>query len=388
MKRTSLLIFMIALGLPVAVTAQECLPDQIIFSNQIQIDSFTANYPGCTQIMGDVLIKESENATITNLDGLAQLESIGGFLTIEDNSALVSLGGLNGLSSVGGINAFIDLTIDNNDALTDLNGLNNLSAIGGDLIVANNDSLTSLNGLDSLSYCWELAILNNNALMNLDGLGSLVSPRLHIEVRSNDALTSLKGLEKLTSIGGGLKVLFNDAMTSLSGVEGVLEIGITTGGNYGDLWIQGNENLTSLSGIENIDYTSINTLRINSSPNLSVCELENICNYLAVPPNTAIVSGNASGCNTRSEVLEACGTVSVRNFDTSKIKFYPNPTSGIINTTDILQGTVKVFDHHGRVATEKEINNSHIDISHLPSGVYLIQVQLKDQLILEKIIKQ
>ena len=42
------------------VFSQGCLPEGITFTSQEQIDNFQANYPGCTEILGDV---EIENDT-------------------------------------------------------------------------------------------------------------------------------------------------------------------------------------------------------------------------------------------------------------------------------------------------------------------------------------
>ena len=54
-----------------------CLPDGIILSIQEEIDDFTTNYPDCTEILGYVIV---HGATITNLNGLLGLQSIGSFL--------------------------------------------------------------------------------------------------------------------------------------------------------------------------------------------------------------------------------------------------------------------------------------------------------------------
>ena len=101
--------------------AQGCLPEGITFENQEQIDNFQANYPGCTEIEGDVMIFGSN---ITNIDGLNILTSIGGNLTITENVTLINLTGLENLNTVGG-----GFYIDFNNSLTDLAGLENLTSI-------------------------------------------------------------------------------------------------------------------------------------------------------------------------------------------------------------------------------------------------------------------
>ncbi|MDD4149471.1 MAG: T9SS type A sorting domain-containing protein, partial [Bacteroidales bacterium] len=63
----------------------------------------------------------------------------------------------------------------------------------------------------------------------------------------------------------------------------------------------------------------------------------------------------------------------------SKINIYPNPATKFINivqeNTDFEQLTV--YDITGRIVIQKSLNNSStsLDISNLPSGVYLISLK-------------
>lgn len=95
-----------------------CLPGGITFTTQASIDDFAINYPGCSKIIGSVTIS---GANITNLNGLENLMSIGGSLSIYGNDALVSLDGLEHLISVG-----LSLDIVDNPLLSSLDGLDNI----------------------------------------------------------------------------------------------------------------------------------------------------------------------------------------------------------------------------------------------------------------------
>jgi len=117
--------------------AQTCLPDGITFSTQQQIDDFAANYPGCTEILGDVVIEGNTDNTITSLSGLIQLTSIG--------SDLTSLTDLDNLTYIR-----YGLSMLSNDGLINLTGLDNLTFIGTNLSIVDNDGLTSLAGLDNI----------------------------------------------------------------------------------------------------------------------------------------------------------------------------------------------------------------------------------------------
>jgi hypothetical protein len=117
-------------------TSNSCLPEGITFITQAQIDNFQTNYPGCTEIAGDVTIQGSG---ITNLNGLSILTSIGGNLWIYSSDALASLTGLEGLTSIGG-----PLGISGNNSLTSLSGLENIAAGSiADLSITSNLSLST-----------------------------------------------------------------------------------------------------------------------------------------------------------------------------------------------------------------------------------------------------
>ena len=121
-----LYILLIALFIANGTMAQGCLPEGINFTTQAQVDNFQFNYPGCTEIEGDVNFQS--DYSVSNLNGLSVLTSIGGDLTVHFNWSLSSLAGLENLASVGG-----DLVISKNDSLTSLTGLEHLTFIGGSL---------------------------------------------------------------------------------------------------------------------------------------------------------------------------------------------------------------------------------------------------------------
>ena len=98
MKRFTLLIALAIISLA-NLFSQTCLPAGITLTTQAQIDSFQINYPGCTEIEGDVEITGDD---ITSLNGLSVLTSIGGDLQIDSNAVLTSLTGLDNTASIGG----------------------------------------------------------------------------------------------------------------------------------------------------------------------------------------------------------------------------------------------------------------------------------------------
>jgi hypothetical protein len=226
-----------------------CLPEGITFTTQAQIDSFQVNYPGCTQIEGEVTINGED---INNLNGLNRLTYIGEGLFI-------------GTFFYGG-----------NFQLTNLTGLENLTSIGGYLHINQNFVLTSLTGLNNLTSIGDYLVIYGNALDNLSGLSGL------------------------TSIGGSLHIDRNNNLTDLSGLENLQTIS-------GDIRISENEALASLTGIENIDATSIGNLTIYDNGSLCACNVQSLCDFLSSPNGVVEVYFNSSGCNTPPEIADACG---------------------------------------------------------------------------------
>jgi hypothetical protein len=411
MKKIILLLAAITIGYANA-NAQSCLPQGITFTTQEQIDNFQTNYPGCTEIEGDVKIGICNvTGNITNLNGLSVLTSIGGYLTIYCNKFLTSLTGLENLTSIGDY-----LGIRSNNALTSLTGLENLTSIGDYLEIRSNNALTSLTGLENLTFIGDyLEISSNNALTSLTGLENITSIGDYffgfgwgnLKITHNQSLTNMTGLEGLASIGGDFIIYGNDSLISLTGLEGLTEIhgnveighwtgmGIiignpmltsltgldnltNIGGNLsmywnpalasltgldnltsigGNLFIAANDALTSLTGLDNIDAGSITDLTIGNNSSLSICEIQSICDYLAAPNGTVTISDNATGCNSQAQVIAACATVGVEETITeSGFSIYPNPFTGQLNIEFNLPQTsnvsIQIFNAMGAKVAE------------------------------------
>lgn len=463
-----LIIIIIALLAMSSARAQGCLPEGIIFSSQDQIDNFQENYPGCTEIEGDVLIVHSDlGAPIDNLEGLSVLTSIGADLWITNISLPNGLNGLNNLVSIGGdltiewtANLFTlqgleslnfigdSISLNWNYHLYSLSGLENLAFIGSDLTIAGNYSLSDCeaqgicnylsnpaaavniydngNGCnnppevasgcgitleclpygnyyflnqeeindfqDDYSDCTELAgnVTIGNEVNNLMGLNSVTRISGNLDFWANNVLTSLSGLDNLTTIGGGLLIGFHYAgpdrggMSSLSSLAALNNL--TSIGGY--LLVTGTA-VTSLDGLDNIDAGSIGSLYISQNIFLSTCEVNSVCNYLALPDADVWISGNAHGCDSPEEVEAACAVGDGEPAAGSSqfaVCSYPNPTQGIVN----LQFTVynfqsislKIYNAQGQevaVVLDESLpageHTARFDVSGLPAGIYLVRLQ-------------
>ena len=283
-----------------------------------------------------------DNVSVTSLAGLAKLTTVGGDFTIRNNGTLTSLTGLDSLTTVGG-----RLEINYIGSLTSLTGLENLTTVGGSLTIENNGSLTNLTGLENLTSVGEtLTIFDNESLTNLTGLDNLTTVEGGVSIRNNGSLTSLTGLENLPTIGVDFTIRDNGSLTSLSALENLTTVertfsienngfltSLTGLGNLTtvgmDLSIEDNVSLTSLTGLDSLTSIGNNLLVDNNGnlPNLTGLEnLVSIGNNLYVRDNSSLtdccvietwvennviansyaISNNATGCDSYSEIEEAC----------------------------------------------------------------------------------
>jgi hypothetical protein len=263
-------------------------------------------------IDGNLLIYK--NGDLTNFSGFESLTSITGNLEIEENAKLNSLATLSSLATVGKL-----LIIHLNPLITNLQGLEKLGSIPINLrnnglnlstrsvapsivglSVSGNSSLTSLTGLSSVTSIGTGGLeLGSTALTSLAGLSSLQTVDGDVTIYGNSSLPNLVGLNAVTSISGALRLNNNAILANITALSSLTAIG-------GLLLIQDNPTLTSLAGLNKININTINDLQILSNTTLSVCTAKSVCDYLAIPTNTAQISGNDVNCSSRSIVQTNC----------------------------------------------------------------------------------
>ena len=312
--------------------SQTCLTNGITFTSQEQIDNFKINHPNCNEIEGNVTIFGS---SITNLDSLDVLEALDGYLWI-NNTNIISLSGIHNIAAIKGT-----LSIEANSSLMDLNALQNLIIVDG-LEILDNDALLNLSGLENLTFVGSsIWIRYNENISNLNALSNVKSLGLGLAITDNNSLINFEGLENITSIGFSLIVLNNESLESFAGLENVTLIrraidiednpvltDITDLSNVnkigGSIFIFTNTALSTLEGLDNIDANSINSINILQNPSLSYCAVQSICDYISINAGGNF-SGNATGCNSMSEIEIICGggiinLESVLNINTPEVQ--------------------------------------------------------------------
>lgn len=244
--RRSFLLLLVFLNCLVNTTAQSCLPEGIHFSTQSQIDSFPINYPDCSTIQGSVYI---QGADIENLDSLIYIT------VIEDT-----------------------LAISYCSSLTNVDGLINLTSVGGNILqIIQNNSLSNLDGLANLSDCEALVlILWNDALFNVGGLANLIKYGNSLNISGNISLNNLSGFEVIDSIYGTLSIQNNPNLNTIQHLGNLEYVG-------GSLTLNGLGNLSSLNGLESLEKVgslTISALNINSL--LPLSNLDTVNEYLSI----------------------------------------------------------------------------------------------------------
>ena len=289
-------VVLIAMIFSAPAFAQDCTPNDIELSSQEQVDNFQANHGPCDSVVNDLTINGDD---ITILDGLSDLTSVNGRLSIWDSDALTNLNGLSslnfafrlrlgyndslanldGLSSltnvaeliirsnivlanVNGLSALVNagrgfVFIEYNDLLTNIDGLSGLTD-EGTLYITRNVALTNLDGLSGLTSVQALHIVGNEKLANVDGLSSLSNVDHVLEINGNDSVANLAGLSSLTSMNGSL-VLYG-SWANIDGLSRLTSVGgdLTIGGPKIDT-LDGLSSVTSIGGTLNINNTNVLT---------------------------------------------------------------------------------------------------------------------------------
>ncbi|MBT4092028.1 MAG: choice-of-anchor D domain-containing protein, partial [Deltaproteobacteria bacterium] len=213
----------------------ELIVGDFLIDSQESLKELTSSIDGPFSISGNLSIT---NSSLANLEGLNNLASIEGRLTIERNNSLRNLHGLDNLRSINDL-----LRISDNRSLETIDALSNLSPNFLDLSIYKNDSLKNLRGLENVQILLNINLIRT-ALISLEGLDNLTEIRGNLNIQENENLPNLKGLDKLNSIGGPLFIRTNSALSSVEGFAVLFSIG--------GLVIDGNRSLTDLNAFPSL----------------------------------------------------------------------------------------------------------------------------------------
>lgn len=224
---------------------------------------------------------------------------------------------------------------------------------------------------------------------NLNGLSGVTRIGGWLQIYDNPDLASLAGLEDLKSIGDHLVIDNNDLLTNLTGLDSLTSIGTF-------ISITKNESLTSLSGLGKIQAGSISMIYIYYNFSLSSCDVEAICNYLAIPSAPDGIYSNAPGCNERQEIINSCNSgLDNEIIPDFFLTLYPDPCSTSLTVrlpgnSNFRNTTFAIYNVNSQQVISQRLTEPQtvVDISTLPCGLYFVRVSNDGTVMTGKFVRQ
>jgi len=329
---------------------------------------------GIHEIEGDLEIYETDS--LYNLDGLGSLRRVGGDLRIAVNLRLVDMEALTQLLEIGG-GLYIYQHYNNIDSLTQINGLRNLRSVGRFISIRNNNYLSNIDGLSGLTVIPEdVRIQSNFSLKNIEGLSNLRKIGGHLRLVGLRVLQDLNGLRNLEEVGDQTTIMGLSAIKDLKPLSKLKTLG-------GKLQINLNPELTTLDGIKDIDRWTISELIIRDNIKLDYCHVQSICDWIKNRQSQPYdVDHNLGDCDTYEKIENACSSVGTNEVHSTGLRIsYTNPVQDILQIRLIDQVSsdlkLQIFNSTGGLCfeiTQISSQNISIPISHLPSGHYYFRI--------------
>lgn len=273
--------------------------------SQIQIDSLYT-----LQSVSGILEIKSLSA-IQSLSGLQNLQTVGGDLTMENLPvSLSSSNGLNSLTSIGGNLRII------NTRLSNLDGFSGLDSIGGYLYIQENSTLVDMDGFSSLQHIHDYLKIKNNAIQHIDSVNSLAYVGGWIEITQNGYLKRIDGFNGLPLVKDDFWIAYQSSLTSIDGFNGITQ-------SDADFRIQANTLLSSINGFKRVkqfgNQASTSMLDIYNNPALvSVSGFDSLTHMLGdfrIRDNDNLIHINGFKSLEYASSFSMYGNTSLENLD-------------------------------------------------------------------------
>ncbi len=316
-------------------TITGAITGQIKITDNPVMDSITP-LNGITSTGSDVTIKRNN---LSNLSGLENITTIGGFLNVRQEPSLTSISHLLSLTSVGSNT----LNISNNPLLTNLTGLDSVTSINGSLYLSYNTELG-----DCSAVCHIL--VNDQATSYVVGNNKQGSTCQYLTALQTACVPLPIELTYFSSHQEASQVYLEWETSSEINNSGQFVEKSQNGRDWEDIaWIDGygtTQDLHAYHFTDRMPYKGINYYRLKQ------------VNY----------DGKAEYSHVISEYFSRKGS-------TAGVQMYPNPVRDLLFIQHQLAGDVKVtiFDIYGKVVLAGDLGHS-VDVSGLPEGVYYVQV--------------
>lgn len=341
----------------------------------------------------------SNTAINTNLDTEIQISEATAFAGEIDvsNKSIADLTGIEAFTAITGlscdVNSLTSINVSSNTALTYLVCANNQLT---SLDVSNCPALDYLNCLYNqltsldVSANTELIELQcgGNKLTNLNVTGCTKLTTLvcnynlltTLNLSTNTAITDFFCNDNLFT---SMNVASNTSMSkffcnnnSISSLDLVVNTALT-------MFDCNNNSLTSLN-IKNGNNTNLAYIDVTLNSSLTCIQVDD-ANYM----NTNWSSAKDATASYNTD----CSTGVNEGNNNNSVSFFPNPTKDIVNISwDSKENfnTISIVDVTGRLLKkEKTVNtNFHlIDMSEIPSGIYVIEMKNEHSILCKKLVK-
>ncbi len=262
----------------------------ILLTTQSDVDDYFAEGLTCSTVTGNLDIIDDGTDPITSLNSIlfGDIVTINGDLRIENCNSLSNLNGLQNIKTIG-----FSLAIINNAILDDISALDDVETIGDRLEIAFTaiPQITSFNSLTSVSN--SLLIYENASLTSITGFSQLTHVGLDLEVFNGSPIMDVSGFSNISSIGGDLGF----SAIPLTGGLPDFPVGMTVGGN---IRISNCGDISDISPLEDIS-TIGGDLIIENCEGITECCF--LLDYPAISPaGSIILNNNGAGCSALSQV--------------------------------------------------------------------------------------
>jgi hypothetical protein len=230
-------------------------------------------------------------------------------------------------------------------------------------------------------------IIPSNQALSLEGFNNLRKVNniftLHYCGRK------LNSFSKLEEVGNRL-IISNTLLENLDEFSSLRRIGKTFGSvNPSELTIARNPRLKNIDGLRDVVLAPnyYGTLVIARNDSLTICNNKSICDIIAIGKQIIEIFDNGVGCESVEVIKQQCIS-NIQNYNDTKLKLSPNPSTGWINIVDYGEAvTISVHDLSGKqILFFKEVTKQ-VDITNLPSGMYIFDIRNKEISERHKIVK-
>ena len=143
--------------------------------------------------------------------------------------------------------------------------------------------------------------------------------------------------------------------------------------------------LNDISALANVDFSALSYLTIKDNLELSICNINSICDVLDNGIAEFTIENNGNGCNSVSEIENACAT-SIEELKSDLLGFYPNPAKTEITFNQHRIKNIKIFNQIGQPAYSQKGVTKTMEISILETGVYFLNIEYSNIIYTEKLV--